>query len=729
MTEDARRVPLHPIAQRAIETDESLVDLVREFYSPDGPLVAAGLQIRPQQAEMAIDIASAMERDRPPEKLLGRGWTLHQAPTGTGKSLSYLLPGILAALRSEAKAGAGDSNAPARPFVVSTANIALQEQIVTKDVPMIAGLLGVEVRAMVRKGVANYLCRKSGDNADPNDPDINRLLAWAEYSTGDRESLEWDAGPAWAAVSRGSDDCLGRSCPHYALTSERPCFWRLSQRSAARAHVLVLNHALLARVKVEDPVLLAVDEAHVLEGSLRNAGAFTIRRNPGRALADLAAEFIGADRAIDYIETPAMSVYREAVSSAFPDGGRAGDAVRLRVGWATANDRPDPGRHIEVIGKARAALEGEATSLGAAPSPYGWQGAQGDEVSGRAARALNRLERLIERLRIVVSGGGVADGIEHVVYVEVTSGRKGDEFVDIQVSPIDVAVQFAGLVRGYPRAALTSATLHDDLPFDAALGIVPRGTPDGVGAEDPFVVRKRLTSPFDLPNQGLLVVPTGPPPTERGWAAWAREAVVRAVEGSQGRALVLASTWRQAQDYAAALREQQGAGGASYPILVQGEQGRAVLRQRFRDEVDSVLVGTRSFFEGLDVQGESCSCVIIDRIPFARPDDLVEDAVATAIGQRAGGSPYLLRTVPEAAMVLAQGAGRLIRSSTDRGVLVLLDGRVLQSGPSWRRLAAALPPFRRSGSLRDVRAFLAGEALVGVVQAKQRRMVLSDWED
>lgn len=715
---------MHEIARLAVETDVPLSHLVRAFYGPDGPLAANGLQVRPSQAEMSIDIAEAMERGGKDGKL-GVGWTLHQAPTGTGKGASYLVPGVLAALRAEAKVLASEKPDEAWPrLVVSTANIALQDQLLRKDVPMIAKILGVEIRATIQKSVSNYLCRKSMHDLDSQDPAVERLLAWSDVTrTGDREELEWDAGPAWGQVSRSSDDCLARSCPHYATSAEEPCFWRSAQRGREKAHVVITNHAMLSRVQATNAVLLAIDEAHVLESALRSAGSFTVRRDPGRSVANLAAEFVDADAVIQRIERPAQAVYQEAVRYAFPDGAKPGASVRLRPRWAPDALVEDV---LADLDAANAMAERAAVAAGATSSSYGWRGASGNEESGRAARAANAVGRLLERMRVVLSGGEANDeGIEHVVYVEASSSRRGDRpFLDINVAPIDVAGQFAKLVRDYPRVAMTSATLHDDRAFNASLGIASEGQDGGI--PDPFCVRKRLPSPFDLPSQGLLVIPTGPPPTQHGWDVWARDVVVAAVKGAQGRTLVLSSTWKQAADYAAALREAD----LPWPILVQGEAGRSVLRQRFRDEIHSVLVGTRSFFEGLDVSGESCSCVVIDRIPFARPDDLVEDAVATAISQRAHGSPYLLRTVPEAAMVLAQGAGRLIRSATDRGALVILDNRITQSGAGWQRLMAALPPFRRSGTVHDVAAFLSGGPLRGVVEApKRRRMVLADWEE
>lgn len=717
---------MHEIARLAVETDVPLSHLVRAFYGPDGPLAANGLQVRPSQAEMSIDIAEAMERGGKDGKL-GVGWTLHQALTGTGKGAAYLVPGVLAALRAEAKVLASEKPDEAWPrLVVSTANIALQDQLLRKDVPMIAKILGVEIRATIQKSVSNYLCRKSMHNVDSQDPAVDRLLAWSDVTrTGDREELEWDAGPAWGQVSRSSDDCLARSCPHYATSAEEPCFWRSAQRGREKAHVVITNHAMLSRVQATNAVLLAIDEAHVLESALRSAGSFTVRRDPGRSVANLAAEFVDADAVIQRIERPAQAVYQEAVRYAFPDGAKPGASVRLRPRWAPDALVKDV---LADLDAANAMAERAAVAAGATSSSYGWRGASGDEMSGRAARAANAVGRLLGRMRVVLSGGAADDeGIEHVVYVEASSSRRGDRpFLDINVAPIDVAGQFAKLVRDYPRVAMTSATLHDDRAFNASLGIASEGQDGLVGIPDPFCVRKRLPSPFDLPSQGLLVIPTGPPPTQHGWDVWARDVVVAAVKGAQGRTLVLSSTWKQAADYAAALREAD----LPWPILVQGEAGRSVLRQRFRDEIHSVLVGTRSFFEGLDVSGESCSCVVIDRIPFARPDDLVEDAVATAISARAHGSPYLLRTVPEAAMVLAQGAGRLIRSATDRGALVILDNRITQSGAGWQRLMAALPPFRRSGTVHDVGAFLSGQPLRGVVEApKRRRMALADWEE
>jgi Rad3-related DNA helicase len=236
---------------------------------------------------------------------------------------------------------------------------------------------------------------------------------------------------------------------------------------------------------------------------------------------------------------------------------------------------------------------------------------------------------------------------------------------------------------------------------------------------------RRLPSPYPLAQMGVLVVPDGPPPNDARWAEWSTRQVVQAVRQSGGGALVLSTSNAAMKRYADALRAEE-----RWTVIRQGEQGRAKTIAAFKEDEDSVLVGTRSFFQGLDVQGRSCRLVVIDRIPFASPEDPLENAIGRLLVERAvatdpqaqAANAWMLRNVPEASMVLVQGIGRLIRSQSDRGAVVLLDNRILYSGPGWRILRAAMPPFPLSRRIADVGRVLSGEIVQSLAPPAQRAM-------
>ena len=286
------------------------------------------------------------------------------------------------------------------------------------------------------------------------------------------------------------------------------------------------------------------------------------------------------------------------------------------------------------------------------------------------------------------------------------------------MSPADVAPAAAVMHNKYPTAILTSATLPDFKALRLSLGTRDPDVPDDEEQPDRHIpapaFEERLPSPFALADMGALIVPTGPTPKEAAWPEWATTQVVETVRQAQGRTLVLCTSYRQMKAYAVPLKAAADLGG--YPVKVQGEEGRAALRKWFRDTINGVLIASRSFFQGLDVQGESLSCVVIDRIPFPRPNDPVEAAVQRLLETRSRGNEggFMLRSVPEAAKALAQGSGRLIRAHEDRGVIVLLDNRISKSYGCWDILRKALPPFPVSRNLNDVGNVLAGRDLVGL---------------
>lgn len=755
---------MHEIARRARDGEGTITQLVEAFYGPAGPLAERGWEVRPQQVELSMDVAGMLDRQAAHDGRDEGGryaprpalWGFCEAPCGTGKGLAYGVPGVLASLRAEAeherevaaarKAGTPVPTEP-RKLVVSTANIALQEQLVRKDFPALAAMLGVEdqLRVVLLKSRANYLCRykvRALGGAMIADPRIDKLVQWMGEAdcTGDREALAWDPGSAWADVSAPADECLGSSCAHYATTGgdARPCFWRQAVAGYKQAHVVVTNHHYLAVAPAIRSCLLAVDECHELEDSLRATQAATLAPYSGRGLAGRLEGVLGADAGV-LVAEPVRWLMEQAalhLGSQQPAfGTQPPDVVKLVPGWLGApgaladGERRGAAMRRALVDVERACTREGCTRMDRLMLPPRASAAGSQEAAehaARLARSWEQMLRLCERYEAVLRAEPCAEwpaaDLPWAIYLEIVKGRRGEDRVVAQMAPADVSWATALLAERYRTAVFTTATMPAYAPQRVALGLGV-GEP-GEGAPEPSY-EKRLPSPFPLAQQGVLVVPHGPRPKEPGWAEWAAGQVVEAVRQARGGTLVLASSARQMRAYAQALRADSGC--ASYAVRVQGEAGRADLRRWFAEDVDGVLVATRSFFQGLDVQGDACRCVVIDRVPFARPDDPLEEAVGRLLVDRAGGgrnaTAYMLRSVPSAAMVLAQGAGRLVRSRTDLGAVVLLDTRVLAPGEGWQVLRAALPPFPLSRDPGDVRRRMEAQQLAGVGQPTVGRVV------
>lgn len=791
---------LHPIALRAIEGNEPIAELVEAFYGQDGPLVAAGMDVRPQQRQMSREIALMLDTRVSAGDVSS---VVIEAPCGTGKSLAYLVPGALQALRLErrwwdakreearrresADTRRMEPNAKDHPpkFAVSTAGIALQGQIVLKDIPALAEMLGVEIRASLLKGIGNYVCKRAlnesmGDmfRGAGNEP-LQRLYDWTQRPScsGDREALDWDPSVVWGLASTSSDLCARQGCVHF----EKGCFWRQAVRGWPSAHIVVMNHHYAAMKPRIFTFGWAVDEAHEVERALRGALGMTLRLSPPAKRMISTMEKLGIlSMDLEPAHAALFGVLRDRVESRLQEMEREGQRspqLRLEGDWL-GEDRPQ----LMDAWRAYAQLCADAYKAALTSS-----GILADENRpGRLVLARNRscseeerseLTRIVQTVNRVVAmaicASAAIAGKPHFRWVAPDKpwamwasremARKGEEkpAVVIEFQPADVSTQFRHLAVNHRRVILTSATCPEDRAFRLTLGMegqdvagerrwpaklvlagagyafTPIRGEDAVGASDdldeqpdgdeekversdeltyveemapPAIlprprVQTRLSSPYDLDRLGLLVVPSGSSPKDSNWSTWAVEQVVDVVQQAGGRSLILATTTAQMKRYAEALASQ-----TSYPVKMQGQEGKSRLIAWFRDQTDGVLVGTRSLFQGVDVKGESCSVVLIDKIPFGSPDDPVEDAVGRLLVQRAGGGDsWDLRSVPEAAMALAQGAGRLIRSATDRGVVVLLDSRILQAGPGWAALRRALPPFSLATSASVVGPFLAGE--------------------
>ena len=642
-----------------------LAQAVHDALGDDGPLVEAlpGFVPRPAQQELSAAIAGAFE---------GRECLLAEAGTGTGKTFAYLVPALLSGMKT----------------IVSTGTKALQDQLFHRDLPAVRDALGVGLRTALLKGRANYLCRHRLERAK-GEPRFSsrdqvalfqRVVAWAGRTRmGDLAELEAlpEGSPLIPMVTSTVDNCLGSECPFW-----NECFVVQARQRAQSADLVVVNHHLL----LADLALKQEGFGEILPG----AEAFVV--DEAHQLPELAAQFFGEALSA----RPLVELARDAISeSGEVDGALAvlqapAQALEHAVRALRAQMEPLPLRGTlarlqgesdvhEALDEVAARLQGLAQAL----EPLR-EGAPGlDACHARAVEFGSRLQRWR-------GGGDEAD--DDVRWYELSA--RGFR---LQRTPLDVA----GPLRAHREASkaawvFTSATLAVDGRFDH---IAAR-----LGLEEPRTLM--APGPFDWPRQALCYLPPGlPPPAARNYSAAVLEAVLPVLHASNGRAFLLFASHRALREAAAMLR------GAPWPLFVQGEAPRHVLLQRFRESGNGVLLGSASFREGVDVAGDALSVVVLDKLPFAAPDDPVFEARLEAV-RRSGGNPFMDEQLPQAVIALKQGVGRLIRSERDRGVLVLCDPRLTGKGYG-RVFMDSMPPFSVTRDLAQVEAFFGpgdGEA-------------------
>jgi ATP-dependent DNA helicase DinG len=659
--------------------------------APGGGLhaVLPGYEDRPEQRRMASAIAAALADPRP---------LLVEAGTGTGKTLAYLVPAIESGMR----------------VVVSTGTRALQEQIARHDLPLCERLLGRPVDAVVLKGVSNYLCRRKLRNLELSatglfgpDPDVERLLGWAQHTErGDRGELDGldDDHPLWERVTTTPESRLGPRCAHF----ER-CYVTLARRAAERATVVVVNHHLYfadlalrgaapgARV-IPDHDAVIFDEAHLLEDVLTEHLGFGV--SSGR-LALLARDLGEGLRRAEREPDPAVQPLLAHLDAA---GGALFTALRGA---------------LSPLGEGRVALPDDLFADG--PRRAAWLGLD-DALAdaGALARAVaERLsgddEEVIARRDELGALGGrcqlIRDGLaalaepgdtakDHVFWGEVRPTG-----VALRAAPIDVShVLGAEVLPRIPAAIFTSATLTAAGSFAygrARLGLPPES-----------VDELRLDSPFDYAAQAMLYVPRDlPAPTEAGFTAAACQRVRELLAITDGRAFVLFTSHR-------AMREaEKRLADVPWPLLVQGQAPPAALIARFQASAGAVLLATGTFWAGVDVPGDALSLVVMDKLPFSPPTDPLLAARARRI-EEAGGDPFRELSLPQAALTFRQGFGRLIRRRDDRGIVAVLDGRIVQKSYGQVFLASLPAGLRRTSALEPVRRFFRGEAVAAPAAAR-----------
>lgn len=608
------------------------------------------------------------------EAMRMRGVLVAEAGTGTGKTLAYLVPAILSGGK----------------IIISTGTRTLQDQLYQRDLPQVLAALRMPVATALLKGRSNYLCRYhleralAHDRFDARDtPRHLRLLEDFARATQSGDLAEARTVPEDSIARRLAvstrENCLGSECAHYD-----GCFVMEARRRALAAEIVVVNHHLFfADLWLKDegvgellPACNSVifDEAHQVA---ETASLFFGESLSSGQVIDLArdAKAEGLVAARDYLPLP------EAADAAE----QAARELRLALDMPT-------GRYPAALAEARTSCAAAVGALEAALASLAehleGQAERGAELKACAGRA-RELHGRVARWRTQPAD---AEGAS-VRWVEVHAHG-----VALNTTPLSVAPLFAGQVKNSARAWIfTSATLAVGEDFSLFT--------DELGLDQ--AVTRRWESPFDYPAQAWLYLPAGlPEPNDPGHTAAVVEAALPLIEAAGGRTFMLFTSLRALREARERIEAGLRARALDFPLLVQGDAPRHVLLERFRGHGNAVLLGSQSFWEGVDVKGPALSLVVIDRLPFQPPDDPV--LVARMANLKAQGkSPFMDYQLPRAAITLKQGAGRLIRSETDAGVLMIGDVR-LNSKSYGRRLVAALPPMGRTRDVSKVADFLRG---------------------
>ncbi|MDF0501555.1 ATP-dependent DNA helicase [Burkholderia cenocepacia] len=732
-TPDARRDTTSAgrvrVPEGTFELSRKRVDELDTIFGEGGLLARAldGYRPRTSQIEMARAVASAMEasarrmpepeifetRKRPARRLgdgdktagpaaddaaaaepdndAGDNTLIVEAGTGTGKTYAYLVPAMLWGGK----------------VIVSTGTKHLQDQLFQRDIPTVRNALAVPVSVAMLKGRANYLChyylQRTADNGRlPSRQDtayLQEIVRFAKITkSGDKAELASvpENAPVWSIVTSTRDNCLGQECPHY-----KECFVMQARREAQQADIVVVNHHLFfADIMLRDTGMaellpnantIIFDEAHQLPETATLFFGETLSTTQILELArDTVAE--GLSHARDAVEWVKLGGDLERAARDLRLAFANDQIVRMSLAQL-GDDHPMFGAldaldaALDALASALASQAERAESLGACLRRArelqdllaGW-------VAPGAAEAAAQADAAVAGDNAATDG----DPNEKVRWVEVFAHT-----VQLHETPLSVAPIFAKQRAGVPRAwVFTSATLSvrgDFTHYAAQMGLSSRRS-------------MTLASPFDYQSQGLLYVPRNlPQPSSPAFTDAVFDAALPAIEASGGGVFMLCTTLRAVDRIASKLRDVIEARGWNTPLLVQGDASRTELLDRFRAQGNAILVGSQSFWEGVDVRGDALSLVVIDKLPFAPPDDPVLAARLDALTKK-GLSPFAVHQLPQAVITLKQGAGRLIRAETDRGVLMICDTRLVDK-PYGRRIWQSLPPFKRTREIAVVQDF------------------------
>ena len=666
-----------------------------------------GYRPRPGQVELAESIARTLDSN---------GVLVAEAGTGTGKTFAYLVPALLSGGK----------------VIISTGTKTLQDQLFDRDLPLVRAALNVPVSVALLKGRSNYVChyhlaRNAREGLFGNAQDVRHFREIERFAatskSGDRSDLAVvpDNAPAWAMATSTRENCLGAECPQF-----QQCFVMEARRNALAADLVVVNHHLFfADVALRDtgfaellPACDAVifDEAHALPDT---ASMFFGESVSTSQLLDLArdtrAEALAG--AGDYTPLPLAAGAME----------KAARDLRLAV-------REDSGRLTLRLLRERAAFMPALEQLLAALESLSGHLVEQGERSEGLGKCAERCDELFRRLsrwhaQAIAEAAGQAnpgsrdaDGRRPDPHADVHGDPRADaddrgnddpdagwvlwgesyaQSLQLHATPLSIARIFRqqlGGNGGHPKAwVFTSATLSIEGDFSHYAGAL--GLADAECATWP--------SPFDFPRQSMLYVPTGmPEPNTADYVGAVVQAALPVIEAAGGRAFVLCTSLRAMRAVHQLLDEAFRRRGLMFPLMVQGEASRTELLEQFRTRGNAVLVASHSFWEGVDVRGDALSLVVIDKLPFAPPDDPVLAARIEHMN-RNGGNAFAQIQLPDAAITLKQGAGRLIRDETDRGVLMICDPRLMSKGYG-RKILKSLPPMKLTRDLAPVQAFFRG---------------------
>lgn len=637
-------------------------DLER-IFSADGPLAEAipGYRQRQQQVEMAQAIQQA---------ITDNATLVTEAGTGTGKTFAYLVPALLSGGK----------------VIISTGTKTLQDQLFNRDLPAIRDALKAPVTTAILKGRANYVCHyhmkravNEGRFMSREDAQYVHLIKrFAETSqTGDKNDLSTvpENSMVWQAVTSTRDNCLGQECPDY-----KECFVMEARKRALAAEVVVVNHHLFfADVMLRDegvaellPASNAVifDEAHQLPETV---GLFFGEDISTSFLMELARDAHGEylTDAKDCVDLPALTAALEKAVRDF----------RLVFGLEGARMPVQRALQLKDFDSALSNVGEKLLELGKLLQT---QAERGPWLENCWQRAMS--------LHLQLNKWLAGEDVNLVRWVEVFT-----QSVVLHATPLSVAEIFNKQITAQPRAWIfTSATLAVKSDFSHYLnqmGLLESRT-------------ARWESPFDYDAQALLYAPQGlPDPNHPDYILAVAEAALPVIKAAGGRTFMLCTSLRAMREIHGWLQNAFDRDGLVYPLLIQGDATRSELLERFRQLGNAVLVGSQSFWEGVDVKGEALSVVIIDKLPFAPPDDPVLSARIDKLNAE-GKNAFMEYQLPYATITLKQGAGRLIRDETDRGVLMICDPRMLTKSYG-KRVWQSLPPFKRTKALIEVERFFA----------------------
>jgi ATP-dependent DNA helicase DinG len=643
-----------------VSTIHTFLHELATCFEQTGPLAQAlpNYRVRQQQIEMAQAIGRA---------LLKRSSLLVEAGTGTGKTFAYLLPAMLRGGK----------------VILSTGTKNLQSQLFQRDIPQLRGALNVPITVALLKGRANYVCHyhlaqtKSEGLLESREQvaQLRRVEQFAQVTqTGDKADcvdVPEESG-IWAHVTSTRENCLGQECAYV-----KECFLMNARKQAQEADLVVVNHHLFfADVMLRDEGVAELlptsntvifDEAHQLpDTATLFFGEMISTRQLLEWSRDTLAEGLSEAREVDWPSAlrPLETATRD---------------LRLAFGLGSQklahNQIGKTHGMWDALSKVRREFEALLPTL---------------EAQAVRSEGLAKCQLRAEELLIQLRAWEKLDDPETVRWIDV-SGHN----VQLHRTPLSVAELFTKQREDTPRSWIfTSATLGvgDDFShFQNLLGLQEADC-------------ARWDSPFNYPEQGLLYVPQQmPEPQHPEYLEAVLQAALPVLEASQGHAFMLCTTLRAVDQLASRLQEELAQRKLDYPLLVQGSESRNVLLERFRQTPHAILVGSHSFWEGVDVPGDALSLVIIDKLPFAPPDDPVLAARLRKL-EAEGGKPFMDYQLPAAIMALKQGAGRLIRSETDRGVLMICDPRLISKGYG-KKIWRSLPDFARTRELAVAQDF------------------------